>query len=513
MDIFIVSTPLEMKNKKKLLSPLSILMLVIILATLCTWLIPSGRYDTLSYASGNSFSYENASGSTQLPFTQSTIDSLNIHIPLINFKEGGIKKPVSVPGTYTKMDQNKQSVLKLLQAPIKGVYDSIDIIFFVLVIGGFMQVFNESGVMVKAIGALSRRMNGRESWLIIVLSFLFCLGGASFGMAEEGLVFYPILIPVFLAAGYDLLVPVAVIFAGTQMGTLSSFSNPFSTIIASNAAGVNWSDGIAERMILFVITSAILVWYIVRYANKIKNDPSKSLLFVMQQAGDNPTQQRQQSDYSQTPPLDTRSSLLLVQFFSTFIIMIIGVVFLDWWLLEMTTLFFASSILLALVLRMRETSYISQFIEGAKGLLGVALIIGTARGVTIILNEGNISDSIIFYAANLVSSMPPALFIVMLLMMYMVFTLFISSSSGMAVLTMPIMGSLAMLVHVPGREIVNAYLFGMGIMGFITPTGLILPSLALTNISLKTWWIFIYPLLIILVVICSISLILGIYMK
>ena len=136
-----------------------------------------------------------------------------------------------------------------------------------------------------------------------------------------------------------------------------------------------------------------------------------------------------------------------------------------------------------------------------------------ARGVTIILNNGNISDSIIYNAANFVSGMPPALFIVTLMLMYMLFTLFISSSSGMAVLTMPIMGSLAMMVNVPGREIVNAYLFGMGIIGFISPTGLILPALAISNANMKAWLKFIYPVLIILTVVCAVFLIIGVMMK
>jgi uncharacterized ion transporter superfamily protein YfcC len=141
----------------------------------------------------------------------------------------------------------------------------------------------------------------------------------------------------------------------------------------------------------------------------------------------------------------------------------------------------------------------------------VAFIVGVARGVTIVLNDGHISDSILHYSSKLVGNMPPALFIVMLLLLYIMFTLFISSTSGMAVLTMPIIGALAIMVNVPGREIVNAYLFGMGIMGFITPTGLILPSLALVNVSLKAWWQFIYPLLIILMLLSVIFLITGIY--
>jgi uncharacterized ion transporter superfamily protein YfcC len=166
-----------------------------------------------------------------------------------------------------------------------------------------------------------------------------------------------------------------------------------------------------------------------------------------------------------------------------------------------------------LILRLKETDFISQFIRGAEGLLAVGFIVGVARGVTVVLNEGNISDSIIYYAAGFAGTMPPALFIIVLMLLFMLFTLFISSSSGMAVLTMPIMGSLAVLVNVPGREIVNAYLFGMGIMGFITPTGLILPSLALANIGIKTWWRFIAPLLLILTLVCGTLLVVGIYLK
>ncbi len=178
----------------------------------------------------------------------------------------------------------------------------------------------------------------------------------------------------------------------------------------------------------------------------------------------------------------------------------------------MTTLFLTSAILIALLVRLKENLFISQFIDGARSLLGVALIIGTARGVTVVLNDGNISDSIIHAAAGFASSMPPAVFIIAMMFLYMLFTLFISSSSGMAVLTMPIMGSLAILVNVPGREIVNAYLFGMGIMGFVTPTGLILPALALTNLGLKTWLKFIWPVMLILVVVCAVCLVVGTFM-
>lgn len=495
-----------------MLSPLSILMIVIVLAAIASWAVPAGRYHRLSVSADNSsFTYTQADTSFSLPLSQHTLDSLGILIPLENFMNGSIKKPVSVPGSYQQEEKNGQGLLAIIQAPIKGFYDSLDVIFFVLIIGAFMHVFNYTGAMVQGIKSLSAKMRGRESWLIVILTFLFSLGGSSFGMAEEGLIFYPLLIPIFLAAGYDLLVPVAVIFGGNQIGTLSSFSNPFSTIIASHAAGVNWGEGLAERLAMFVISTAIYTVFVVRYARKVKKDPSRS--YVAQVQGIVHSNFEMHDPNAVPEKLSMKNRLLLGVFLASFVVMIGGVISYDWWLTEMTTVFLAAAILIAVISRMKESVFVSEFVQGASSLLGVALIIGAARGVAVILNEGNITDSIIYYAANLTSVMPPVFFIIVLLLMFVLFTLFISSSSGMAVLTMPIMGALAILVNVPGREVVNAYLFGMGIMGFLTPTGLILPSLAMTNLGFKTWWKFIAPFVLVIALLCMLWLSIGIFFK
>ena len=498
-----------MPAKRKLPTPITILMIVIIVAAMATWLIPAGRYNTLFYAEGSSFKMNTPDGDVDIPFTQGSLDSLQIKISLDKFKSGSIRKPVSIPGTYKEMKKNGQGFIQVLEAPLKGIYDTIDIILFILVIGGFMNIFHQSGAMIRGLTSLSYTMKGKEAWLIILLTFLFAFAGASYGMAEEALVFYPVMVPLFLAAGYDLLVPVAVIFGGTQLGTLSSFTNPFSTIIASNAAGVNWSDGLTVRIIMFAASTILMIWYIVRYANKVKKDPTASWVYRIDGEVPSPFEKIAAAD-TPAPGLDTKTKLLLLLFLATFLVMIGGVVFKDWWLLEMSALFLGAAILLAIILRMKESVFIAEFVKGAQSLLSVAFIVGVARGVTIMLNDGHISDSILYYSAKLVGNMPPAIFIVMLLALFMLFTLFISSSSGMAVLTMPIMGALAIMVHVPGREIVNTYLFGMGIMGFITPTGLILPSLALVNVSLKAWLRFILPLLIMLFILCALFLIIGI---
>lgn len=496
-----------MPRLKKLPSPITILVIVILIAAAATWLLPAGEYNKLSYVAPNGFSMSTANGDKVLPFTQYTLDSLHIKIPLAKFKNGDIRKPVAIPGTYHRLKNNGQGGVNIVESPVKGIYDTIDIILFTLFIGGFMNVFQQTGAMEQGIRNLSYRMKGREAWLIIIITFLFSAGGASFGMAEECMMFYPVMVPLFLAAGYDLLVPVAVIFGGAALGNIASFSNPFATIIASNAAGINWTDGLYERIAVFAVITIVYIWYIARYAQKVQRDPTASLVYKMEGAVASPYA----SVHTGKPaPLGRKTGGLLVLFLLTFVIMIYGVIAKEWWLPEMSALFLVSGILVAIITRLGEGKFIEQFIDGARSLLSVAFIIGVARGVALILNDGRISDSILYYSAGMVGNMPPTLFIVILFFLYCMFTLFISSSSGMAVLTMPIFGSLAVVVGVPGREIVNAYLFGMGVMSFITPTGLILPALALVNVSFKTWLRFIWPLLLMISVICCAFLVAGI---
>lgn len=499
-----------MANKRSFPGPIPILMLVIILAAVSTWLLPAGQYNKLA-VSGKTFTMVTDTNEIALPLTQQTLDSLGIHIKVQKFTEGDIRKPISVPNSFTKQKRNQQGFISVLQAPIKGIVDSVEIILFVLVIGGFMFVFNETGAMVKGISWLAHTMKGREQWLIAILTIVFSFFAASYGMAEEALVFYPILVPLFLAAGYDLLVPLAIIFGGTSIGCLPAFSNPFSVIIASNAAGINWMDGLSERLILWVMVTTILVWYILRYAAKIKKDPTASLVYKID--GEVPSLYAVHiNSETAAPKLEWKTTVLLLIYIATFLTMIGGVVFLSWWTTEMSALFLGSSILVAVITRLNEKIFIREFIKGAESLLSVAFIIGVARGVTIILNEGHVSDSILYYTANIVQGIQPAFFILMLLLFYIVFSIFIQSSSGMAVLTMPIIGALAILVHVPGREIVNSYMYGMCLMSFLAPTGLILPSLAMVNISLKTWFTFIMPLLVMLTIICMVALVMGIYL-
>lgn len=492
-----------MKNLK-FPSPYSVLMLVTILVAALTYFLPSGKYDTLEYHH-ESKTFTLTSGGTvkQLPATQKTLSDKGIGIDIKKFEEGKIKKPVSVPNTYKQSKPQSQGIYDIISAPIKGIYEVVDVILFVLVLGGFIGVFNSLGTLNEGVGFLAYRLKGREGILIIVVSSLIALGGSSFGLAEETLAFYPILVPVFLAAGYDLLVPLAVIYIGSCMGTLASTVNPFSVIIASDSVGVDWTTGLGSRLLLLISGMILCLTYIIRYAEKVKKNPNRSLVIGTPIPESFSVEKAQPSE-----SLKLSSKILLLVFGLTFAVMIVGVSQWGWWFQEMTALFLVSSVLIAVLQRIGEQKFIEYFMLGAKDLLGVAFIIGIARGVTFILNDGQISDTILFYSSHLISGMSPALFLFVLTLVYGILTLFIASSSGMAVVTMPIMGSLAVVIGVEGQSVVNSYLIGMGIMSFIAPTGLILPSLAMVNLNYKQWLKFSMPLMIMLILL-SIIILLG----
>ncbi len=472
------------------------------MAAAATWLLPAGSFDQLVYDEvTNEFVIEGANQRT-MPANQASLDELGLQMELDKFTEGKISRPVSVPNTYHEKEASPQGFKAILYAPIRGIYESIDIILFVLIIGGFIGVFQHSGAMDKGIASLSHSMQGREKWLIVITVFLIAFGGTTFGLQEETLAFYPILLPIFLAAGYDRLVSVAAIYCGSCIGYMGATINPFSTIIASDAAGVNWTTGFYSRLAMLIIGAIVVCIYIVRYAERVKKDPSKSMVGF--EEGD-----KDQEVASDVEKLSTMNQFVLILFGMTFLVMIYGVSKLGWWFEEMTALFLGAALLLGLVQRVKEKAFVDAFVTGARDLLGVSLIIGIARGITIVMNDGNISGTLLNDAAQVVGSTSGFVFLPILMIIFFIMTLFIASTSGLALVSMPIMGALGNIVGVPSEEIVNAFLFGSGLMMFITPSGVVLPSLAMVKVSYNIWLKFMAKLLLMLSAIGIGILILG----
>ena len=495
--------------KFKFPSAQTILFIIAGLVAIMTWLVPAGKYDSLSYnTSSEKFERIGGGTTTELVATQATLDDLGIKIPLEKFTSGSIYKAIGIPNTYKEVDSNPQGFAAFLQSPIKGIIAAADIIFLVLIIGGLIGIMNLTGSFDAGISRLATALKGREYLLIILVTTLVAIGGTTFGLAEETMAFYPILIPVFIAARYDAIVGLASVFLGSAIGTMCSTTNPFSAIIASDSAGINWTTGLIGRAIMLAVCLAITIIYIMRYAKKVKNDPSESIVFDQKEE----LESKFGFDSENKITLTGRHKLMLTVFTLSFVIMIIGVSMLDWWYVEMTTVFLVGSILIGFLAKLRESDFLEAFSKGAGELLSVAFIIGIARGVSILMDDGQISDTMLYYASGLTEGMNKGVFANVMMIVYSGLSFFIPSSSGMAVLTMPVMSPLADTVGVGREVVVNCYQYGMGLFYLINPTGLILASLAIVNIGFEKWLKFIMPLFMILVVVTMAVLTISVYM-
>ncbi|AGH80477.1 hypothetical protein PCNPT3_02675 [Psychromonas sp. CNPT3] len=448
--------------KFKFPSAYTILFALIVLMACLTWIIPAGQYQMIMN------------------------DELGKEVPKV--------------GSYQTVDANPQGIVEVLMAPVQGFYDpatysarAIDIALFVLIIGGFIGVVTRTGAIDSGIAATMTRLKGREKWMIPILMGLFAMGGTVYGMAEETLPFYILLIPVMIAAGYDTIVGVAIIMLGAGIGCLGSTINPFATVIASNAAGINFMEGFGLRAIILLVGWLLCVIYVMRYAKKIKKDPSKSLVASQKEANE----KHFLHDKSNTKlSLTNNHKIVLILFGLSFSIMVWGVSIGGWWMAELSALFIGASIVIGLVARLSETQLTDSFIDGARDLLGVALIIAIARGLVVIMDNGNITHSILFFAEGLLGGLNDIVFINAIYWIEVVLCFIIPSSSGLAVLTMPIMAPLADFAGVGRELVVTAFQSASGLPNIITPTsGVVMGALAIGRVSYASWLKFTLPLI------------------
>ena len=489
-----------MKSKKKFSFPTAytVILIVMLIVMGLTYIIPSGKYSKLSYDTNSSkFIVDLPNGGTkEYQATQQTLDKLGVNVDLKQFTSGSISKPVAIPNTYEQLKKENTTIFgaitTFLKAPIQGLYDSIDIIAFVLVIGGLVGIINSTGAFTAGINALSKALKGKEKWMIVIIASLVALGGTTFGLAEETIAFYPIVVPIFIAAGYDAIVAIATIFLGSCIGTMVSTINPFSTVIASNIAGVTIADGLPLRILALVLGMVVTLIYIIRYGEKVKKDPTKSLIYFQKEEIENKFLSEENDE--ELVKFTFTKKLMLLIFGLSFVVMIYGVKELGWGFIEMTSLFFGVTFVMFPLTKQKESEFVSNFVQGAADLLGVALIIALARGVTIIMYGGLISDTLLHSLSGVVSNMSGVIFSVVMYFVYIVLGFFINSSSGLAVLSMPIMAPLADVVGVNRDIIITAYMFGQGLISIITPTGLILASLAMVDVTYDKWLKFVLPL-------------------
>ena len=442
------------KTKFKMPTAYTILFLLIAAVAVSTWLIPAGSYV---------------------------------------YEDG-----VPVTGTYHPVEQSPQGVGAVLLAAFSGFYDAVDVCLFILTVGGFLGVVMKTGAVDAGVGAVIRALGGREKWLIPILMLFFGLGGTTYGMWEETMAFYPLLIPVFLAAGYDAVVGISVILLGAGAGVISSTVNPFATGIASGFAGVTLGDGLLLRMIQWVVFEGAAIWYVSSYAAKVKHDPSRSVVGVG--AG------RLQVSADQEIALTNRRKAILVVFGGVFLIMTYAVVPFDemglplptlgWWFPELSALFLVGGMLVGLIDRMEEGEIAETFVSGCADLLGVALIIGISRGITVVMNDGAVTDTILHWGEEALSGTGPVGFVVLVYLIYLPLSVLIPSSSGLATLSVPIVAPLGRFAGVGGDLVVTAFQSASGLVNLITPTAaVVMGALALGKVGYDQWFRYVWKLI------------------
>lgn len=343
--------PKREKKKRKFSFPsaFTILFIVTIIAVICTWFVPAGQYSKLLYDSeSGKLEMTTPTGEvSQLDATQQTLDELGVKIDIDQFTSGAITKAVSIPGTYEGLDPHPVSLADIPYSMVWGVIDGIDVMVFILCLGGLIGVVKVTGAFESGLSALTKKTKGREFLLVFGVSVFMIFGGTMCGLEEEAVAFYPILAPIFIALGYDSIVVVGAIFMAGSIGTTFSTVNPFSAVIASNAAGTVFTEGIAVRAFALVVGAIVFLLYLHWYAKKVKADPKFSYSYEDREKFN--AQWELDESGAAAREFSLRKKIVLVIFVAAFIIMIVGVMNLGWWFPQMAAEFVTLSILVMFI--------------------------------------------------------------------------------------------------------------------------------------------------------------------
>ncbi|HEX6027300.1 MAG TPA: hypothetical protein VFZ00_35195 [Solirubrobacter sp.] len=388
------------------------------------------------------------------------------------------------------------------------LYGSAKIFLFVLAVGAFITVTMTTGAIQTGIGRLALRYRSSGSVLVVALMLVFAVGGTTYGMWEETLGFFPLLVPLVLALGYDRLVAVAMIFFGCGTGTLASTVNPFATGVASDAAGISVGDGIGLRIVMWVVLVSTAIGYVLWYCRRVRANPSRSIVGISTEDAD-----ASRGPAAEVPPLTRDQRVILVIFALAFVIMIYGFVpwddvmdtifgtdwplptFSHFYFEEATTLFLVFAVIIGVIGRLGEEKLVNTIVSGAGEFIGAALIIVFARAVTVVMKNAYITDTILHAMEDAVSGTSSSLFVVLAMIVNIPIGFLVPSSSGHAALVMPILAPLSDFAGVPRSLAVTAYQSASGLVNYITPTAaVVMGGLALSNVGYDKYLRFALPL-------------------
>ena len=441
------------KKKRWSLDSLVLIFSIVVIAQLLTYLVPQGRFD-------------------REPVPDSS-------------------KTMVVAGSYERLSEAEQTTLwpwHCLMAIPKGLEAAMDIVFLVFLVGGVIKILRATGAIDAALHAAVHRL-GAKPWILIAGCLtMFSLGAFTIGMGEEYVPLIPILVTMSRAMKMDAIVAMGMVWVPYGIGWASAAFNPFGVVIAKNIAGVPLESGTGFRFLMLGVFLLIGFQHVYAYARRIRKDPSKSLVAHV--------------DYSTgfEPPADIKMNgartLVLLVFAAGVVGFVFGAKYDGWYINELNAVFLGIGIIAAALVRMAPSETSKNFIEGAAEMTSAALLIGVARAIQVVLDDGQIADTVIHAIASMLDGASADVAAIGMLCVQTVCNFFIPSGSGQAYVTMPIMSPLAELTQVPQETAVLAYQFGDGFTNMVVPTSaLVMGTLALGKIPYGSWVKFVTPLL------------------
>ena len=435
-------------------------------------------------------------------------------------------------------------------APIKGFADALPVCLFVMILGGFLGMMTETGALDNGIAVLVQKLKGNEIMLIPVLMFIFSLGGTTYGMCEETVPFYALLAATMMAAGFDPMVGAATVLLGAGCGCLGSTVNPFAVGAAVDALtgvdiAVNQSIIIGLGAVLWIVTTVMSIVFVMSYAKKVKADKGSTILSMQELKDAEEAHGKAASEVHNEVKLTGRQKGVLIAFAFTFVVMIVGFIpladlnegvanFFDagavydadgnavvqgwsalitglpigqWYFDEASTWFFLMAVLIGIIGGLSEKQIVNTFITGAADMMSVVLVIALARGISVLMANTGLDVYVLDAAANALAGLSGVIFAPMSFLVYFGLSFLIPSTSGMATVSMPIMGPLAVKLGFSPEVMVMIFSAAIGVVNLFTPTsGAIMGGLALAKIEWTTWLKFALKLIVALSVVCAVIL-------
>ena len=400
-------------------------------------------------------------------------------------------RSVVVDGSFSYVEQTPQGIFSLLQAPLEGMMGASEIIAFLFVVSGAIAIITKTRAIDAGMTNAVKSFKGKEMLMIPVITGLFSIGGAVFGMTEEAIPFITMLIPLCLALGYDSIMAMAISYMGCIVGFATAMINPFSVGVAQNIANVQAGSGVGYRTLVWAVTTIAATLFLMWYGRRIKRNPELSPVYEIDQA------RREQLKESENEHIEitTRNKIILSLILFCLAGIVVGVLNFDFGIPEIAALFLATGIVSGLIGRLSLDDMANSFVSGAKDMIGAAVVVGFARGIVILAENGQIIDTILYQLSNFIGQLPSLVAGYVMFFVQMFINFFISSGSGQAALTMPIMAPLGELVGITPQTSILIFQFGDGFSNAIFPTSAVLMAcLGVSGIPWSKWVKWVLPL-------------------